>query len=578
MSHDDPATARYSPAGTRSLGQRVTHSASGSHSRSQSPSRTADENGTGSIDSPVNGNGGGFATWSRKRRWLTTLVTPIAVVVMAVGGHRAWTWQAERKLGALVDELRSKGEPVTLAELTPKVPKQDNAAFDIRAASEALPNESEVWQQFYGLGPLNLPLSRDELRVLRPVVEQNQEAIKLVRTAMAKPGIDWNATLAIPSTMPVATSPWGGRSTGFFRTRGLAQLLYAAALLAYDDGDEPAALAHVEEMLFLARASATRPVIRSQLAGLRFYDMALLALGEMLPDIASGEGRGPRGDGDDANSTSGGSRPIVKRASAERVSAIIAGLLDEHDAREAILRCLRAERARCIEALLTSSSTATGAPSAFAGAGENTPWSEPLPMPWPGGAWERMLSRPVYLNRAHQGIERLNLAIAAFDAADLNEFLQAFPENPPPRVDSHGDAIDEDGDNGYTRSLTTAVQGAARVYYSGLAHRRTTAVALAIAQYHAEHGAWPPADMGVMFPKYLAKLPADPLSAAGERIVYLSEGDRPRVYSVGDDGIDDGGRPPPTYISRPEDYRTTDWVVELVRQPRRNWSPWPGRG
>jgi hypothetical protein len=269
----------------------------------------------------------------------------------------------------------------------------------------------------------------------------------------------------------------------------------------------------------------------------------------------------------------------MKHAPAERVSAIVAGLLDERDARDAILRCLRAERARCIEALLSPSSEAGSMPSAFAGATENTPWNEPLPLPWPGGTWERMLSRPVYLSRAQQGIERLNLAIAAFDAADLNEFLQAFPENPPPRVDARGDAIDEDGDNGYTRSLTTAVQGAARIYYAGLAHRRTTAVALAVAQYHAEHGAWPPADMAPMFPTFLPKMPTDPLSSAGERIIYLQDANRrPRVYSVGEDGIDDGGQPAPNIISRPEDYRSTDWVVDLVRQPRRIWPAWPGRG
>jgi hypothetical protein len=570
MSHDDPATARYSPAGPRPpLGARATPpGAAPSHSRSDSQSHAANDSGNGSIDSPINGVGG----WSRKRRWLTTLITPIVVLVMAVGGHRAWTWQAERKLGALVDELRSKGEPVSMAEITPKVAKQDNAAFDIRAASEGLPNDSELWQQFYGLGPLSLPLTREEIQVLRPVVSQNQDAIALVRTAMTKPGIDWNATLSMPSTQPAPPStPWGGRSYGFFRTRGLAQLLYSAALLAEQDGDESAALAHVEEMLFLARASASRPMIRSQLTGLRFHDLALLALAEMLPDMA----QRPRQGDSPAEAVRRGQ---MKHAPAERVSAVVAGLLDERDARESILRCLRAERARCIEALLSPSSEAGNTPSAFAGATENTPWSEPLPLPWPGGSWERMISRPVYLNRAHQGIERLNQAIAAVDAADLNEFLQAFPENPPPRVDTHGDAIDEDGDNGYTRSLTTAVQGAARIHYAGLAHRRTTAVALAIAQYHAEHGSWPPADMAPMYPKYLAKMPADPLSSAGERIVYQTDRDRPRVYSVGEDGIDDGGQPAPNIISRPEDFRSTDWVVDLVRQPRRVWPSWPGRG
>ena len=70
-----------------------------------------------------------------------------------------------------------------------------------------------------------------------------------------------------------------------------------------------------------------------------------------------------------------------------------------------------------------------------------------------------------------------------------------------------------------------------------------------------------------MFPRYLAKMPADPLASSGERLVYLPDPKRPRVYSVGDDGIDDGGVAPPSNTSRPEDYRSTDWVVDLQRQP-----------
>src|SRR4051794_26918944 len=102
MSHDDPATARYSPSAPRPRGERTAQSPMSGPSRSE-PFRSANDSSHGSIDSPLNGSAAGG--WSRKRRWLTTLITPVVVVVMAVGGHRAWTWQAERKLGALVDEL-----------------------------------------------------------------------------------------------------------------------------------------------------------------------------------------------------------------------------------------------------------------------------------------------------------------------------------------------------------------------------------------------------------------------------------------------------------------------------------------
>src|SRR5688572_3700951 len=59
------------------------------------------------------------AAGSRKRRLIGALITPTMLLVAVVGGHRTWTWQAERKLDRCLDELRRKGEPVSLAEIFP---------------------------------------------------------------------------------------------------------------------------------------------------------------------------------------------------------------------------------------------------------------------------------------------------------------------------------------------------------------------------------------------------------------------------------------------------------------------------
>ena len=99
---------------------------------------------------------------------------------------------------------------------------------------------------------------------------------------------------------------------------------------------------------------------------------------------------------------------------------------------------------------------------------------------------------------------------------------------------------------------------------------RTSATALALSLYRSTHqGNLPAGDLKGVTPAYLPNgVPADPLSTSGEKLVYVADPTRPRVYSVGEDGIDDGGWPAQPYASRPEELRLTDWVVDLTRQPR----------
>ena len=50
--------------------------------------------------------------------------------------------------------------------------------------------------------------------------------------------------------------------------------------------------------------------------------------------------------------------------------------------------------------------------------------------------------------------------------------------------------------------------------------------------------------LGILAPDYLPAVPNDPLAAEPTQIGYISvydDPERPRVYSVGMDGVDDGG-------------------------------------
>lgn len=63
---------------------------------------------------------------------------------------------------------------------------------------------------------------------------------------------------------------------------------------------------------------------------------------------------------------------------------------------------------------------------------------------------------------------------------------------------------------------------------------------LALGQYAADSGA-PPAQLPNLVPRYLPELPKDPHDPAGDSLRYQRQGKKWKLYSVGPDGVDNGG-------------------------------------
>jgi hypothetical protein len=96
---------------------------------------------------------------------------------------------------------------------------------------------------------------------------------------------------------------------------------------------------------------------------------------------------------------------------------------------------------------------------------------------------------------------------------------------------------------------------------------RCTAVALAAERFRLKHGDWPRA-LGDLVPNYLKGVPLDPFDAAPLRYRRTDEG--VIIYSVGEDGQDDGGDASPRhreYYDSPADIVFTLWNVDRRRQP-----------
>jgi hypothetical protein len=71
------------------------------------------------------------------------------------------------------------------------------------------------------------------------------------------------------------------------------------------------------------------------------------------------------------------------------------------------------------------------------------------------------------------------------------------------------------------------------------AHVRLLTAELAVRCYQSEQGSVPEG-LEQLVPKYLQRVPIDPLS--GHSLVYRSQGTNWVLYSVGEDGVDDGGQ------------------------------------
>jgi hypothetical protein len=124
-----------------------------------------------------------------------------------------------------------------------------------------------------------------------------------------------------------------------------------------------------------------------------------------------------------------------------------------------------------------------------------------------------------------------------------------------------------------TRLMFPALGRAAEAFRRKHAHVRCLAVALATERYRKKHGAWPEA-LGRLTPGLLSAVPLDPYD--GQPLRYRRLADGVVVYSVGPDGVDDGGTFDRTNAIRPgTDLGYRLWDVQHRRQPYRERLPPP---
>ena len=495
-----------------------------------------------------------------RRWWLKRLTSGCVLLAVALAGLRAW-WghEADRRLRRTLDAIAADGHPVRAADLTaPPIPDELNAAIYLdRAAAAVVPGADSPSSSALGYNAYP-PYPPAWHALSDGSVKANGMAYVLARRARAHEQSDWRTPMPTP-TIAVQLPHLN-------RTRHLANIVSDAALRAHLHGDDATALETVRDVRHQARVVSREHFLVSYLVGIGVENIALYKLQIIATGLKIGpddETAPPPPGSPGAMSLLPATQPAAapRPASRAQVQQLIAELLDDEHWREAMKRSLADERANTIDTGLWF--------------GRQSRLLRP--------AFELDVVRLAddyrpYLRAAEQSTwpaaaQVITAAGKVTARPPAKHYL--FGVGPAAPANARRPVIN------YARLLSDSdLQGSGgRVIMQDMRtrqQRRMTAVSLAAQLYRADHGGAWPASLQDLVPKYLPSVPADPFSPQGAPLRYLlargalpGGGDRPVVYSVGDNGRDDtpdaSALPPAPHFGW---YRWRDNYLDLAR-----WAP-----
>lgn len=458
----------------------------------------------------------------RRYWWLKRLAVGYVLWFVLIVGVRIW-WgaEAQRRLDQRIDSYRAAGQPVLIEDFEPTpVPDEDNAAplWEKAAAAIVQQEEDHYYEDF--LKPSYAAKYPDEFDAL---IAANAGALQFAEEAAAKPAIDWGARFTNPPPYMLFARHYSGQ-------RAVAKMLAIAARHDSRQGIHAAAVARVEQMLDAAEDTGTAPVeLMGHYAWIAIEALAAAALEALVPSMQI---HGAAAEFDSA---------AADRAAVER---LIVRLLDDQELREHLRLALYAERMSAIELVegLLDGTFVLGAAPGSQRSGARALYS----------AATSPVSPLVKLDLVYM-LDFNAQVLGAVEAASWTQVREALPPNPASLSDHQQ----------LKRTISSfwlsSPERMLELHHRTLARRRMAGLSLALVLYRQDHGELP-AMLGALTPTYLGTLPADPFRAEGGTFGYLPHADEPRLYTVGPDGVDDGGAYAIASFSH-----TTETAVDLER-------------
>jgi hypothetical protein len=329
-----------------------------------------------------------------------------------------------------------------------------------------------------------LPLDPDAVRIIEACTQANRQPLRLTREARSRPVVMWG--------MPAAgTRPFNLPSGNIRQQVRLIRLLGWRALVEHQFGNDHEAAELLLDLLHQERVLDHGPP--------SFFLWHLTALwassaaAECTLQFSSDLLVAPNSD-----------------CTREQIRDILDSLMDGGASQSAAVRAWQYDRAIALDSALTMSRDT---------------------------ASDRLL-RPMYVQDALRLADwwgRVANAAAQpnWPAATVN-----FPRHPSSHVEGSYLATEARPVSGLA---PWTLQPRVQEQYRYLMDRYAAAIVLAIRLYALDHdGVFPPS-LSELVPKYLPRVPTDPMAADNQPMRYRLDAQSPLVYSVGNNGVDDGG-------------------------------------
>ncbi len=416
-----------------------------------------------------------------------------------------WGWEAHRRLQAEIDRIVARGEPIYPEDFDPpeETPDDQNAALAFIKAAQQMNTTAKQDEIISGSVDL-WEITPEQWNLINDFETNNRASLELIRQARLKTTVDWGIRFRSPAFQAItAILP------NLSRQRQLCRVLCAVAMANHYTGDDAVAMETLRDVLFLAEALDQIPSTVSFLTSEAIVAMAVKRLEFCTPDLI-------------VDWPGGANRSLI--------DAVMANLLDEEAPRRALLTAMYAERMYQVDTVRLRVGGDLG-PSALAWVGAVGPAS----------AWERAVQFPV---------TPLYEVDAALMIQDMDQIIQACGWPSWPEAYEILGPLDKKWEKllmgsgqfrrPMSRFLFSTQSRVALIHFRYLAKRRMAAIALAIRLYEIHHGRRPAA-LAVLVPEYLDEVPRDPMDPDGATFRYLPEAEIPVLYSIGENGIDDGG-------------------------------------
>lgn len=464
----------------------------------------------------------------------------VLFIVASAGGRVWWGWYADRQYQAVVDRIRARGEPVTWAEMKPpSIPDDQNAvevykrvlampefqkAMDLTVAPKSATQPAAQAGGASG-GPsavdefvlLDKPLGYGKGEALREKLDDKEFRSKhpeFVKTflrvserllaEMAKAhGLNSDWKLNYDQSLMKAVHP------GLTEYVNLVRIPWICALAAHDRGDDALAIECMGIGWDVGESPQSGQMLVPHLVSVTDQTLVSLAIEQLAVDLRVG---------------------AAPAAGRPEVEELISRLLDMRGTTSSLSRAFMTERAfgqDAIRMILEDPRSISQLQGEY----------EPRPsrtIPLPARALISLASGPMWKMQASEHMEFMDSYVLAAKSgpASFTAPTPGWMNNPTP-LDHVTHAM--------SMLLTPALSRVFAFQNRTLATRRMSATALAIRLYELDNGKRP-ATLAELCPKYLQTIPEDPFDPAKGAIRYLPNAKYPILYSIGPDGLDDGGR------------------------------------